>query len=191
MLNKITFRFCLSILTIFAFSEFAFSQTPSKQTAPPAAAVAAAKPKRTVVDFFLLLPNKYVSNLSRAAREKRLKKFGTIDVGNGYLEILPPEEKQPNIYAAIFKRDAGDYVVAIETGTYGNGKKFRYDFLEHDGKTWIDVSKKVLPANFKFSDYGEDGNGCELPRFNRTITCRDAEGKLIYLGWTGKEFVIE
>jgi hypothetical protein len=48
-----------------------------------------------------------------------------------------------------------------------------------------------LPANFGIDKF--QGNySCELPRFNRTINCRDSDqGKLTYLGWTGKEFVIE
>lgn len=186
MVKKIYFSVLLAALLCTSGLQFSFAQT-AKQTPQ----TAAAKPKRNVVDFFKILPNKYVGNLSLAVRQKRLKDFGTTDIPKGYLEIIGQDEKQPSVYVAIFKKDDGDYLVTTAFGTYAENAKYSYYLLEYDGKKWTDVSKKVLPANFKFSDYG-DYYGCQLPRFDRTINCRNQDdGGLVYLGWTGKEFVIE
>jgi hypothetical protein len=155
-----------------------------------------AKPKkadktpRNVVDFYLILPNKYAGNFSPATRQKYLKENGTIDTANGYLEVFSPKENEPRIYVAIFKRDEGGYLVSVASGSFASEKPFRYYFLDYDGKNWTEVSKKVLPPNFNFADYGLF-YPCELPRFNRTISCRNSAGQLTYLGWTGKDFVIE
>lgn len=155
-----------------------------------------AKTPRTVVEFFNLLPNKYVNNYSPATRSKFLKKNGgTTDLANGYLEIFGNLDSEKNIYVAVFKKDAGGYIVAVSSGSYSSGKVSEYHFLEYNNQKWTDVSKQVLPANFKIADFYDAENNnfypCELPRYNRTINCRDKDSKLTYLGWTGSEFVIE
>lgn len=190
----------LTAAFIFVFAALANAQTkpePAKTSPLPAAATtAASKAPRNVVDYFLLLPNKYALNMTRAKREKALKAEGaTTDTSNGYLEIVSQTGDTANIYVGIFKKDGGGYLVTTATGTYGKNKLFTYRFLEYDGKNFTDVSKKVLPADFKLADYynGESNEyPCELPRFNRTFTCRKpADGEMVYLGWTGKDFVIE
>lgn len=184
--------------TFLIFALFIIALAPvfvvKAQTAKVAKVSAVTKTPRTVVDFFMLLPNKYVNNYSAAARQKQLKN-GTTDAANGYLEVFGQSDAEKNIYIAIFKKDAGGYLVTVAAGNYASAKVSDYYFLEYNNQKWTDVSKQVLPADFKVADfYDKEANNiypCELPRYNRTINCRDKDSKLTYLGWTGSEFVIE
>jgi hypothetical protein len=176
MLKK--FCFLLSILLIVGGAAFGQKTKPQTNDKKP----------RNVVDFLLLLPKNYVGNYTVANRQKFLKENGTTDTANGYLELTGTRENDSFVVVAIFKKDDGNYLVTTSVSG-ANGQKFY--FLDHDGKKFTDATKKVLPANFGINKFHE-GYNCELPRFNRTINCRDSsEGKLTYLGWTGKEFVIE
>lgn len=170
--------FLILVLLFAASATFAQEQKPK---APPTD-----KKKRTVVDFLLLLPKNYVGNYTVSARQKFLKESGTIDTSNGYLEFSGMEENDSFVTAAIFKKDDGSYLVTTSVSG-ANGQKVY--FLDYDGKKFVDAAKKVLPADFGISKLKT--YTCELPRYNRTINCRDNDGKLTYLGWTGKEFVIE
>lgn len=171
----------LSIL-LFACGAAVFGQkTKSTPQASP-------KKPRNVVDFLMLLPKNYVGNYTIAKRQKSLKEFGTTDTANGYAEFSGADQDDPFVAIAIFKKDDGEYLV---TTSFWSGNEQKFHFLEYDGKKFADVSKKVLPANFGMEKFKE-GFTCQLPRYNRTINCRDSDqGKLTYLGWTGKEFVIE
>jgi hypothetical protein len=188
-------RFCLQFVCVAVFvscaAVFAAAQPTPKKSPGKKPVTIAVKQPRNVVDFYLLLPDKYVGNYSRAVRQKKLKDFGTTDTQNGYLEILAQRENDANIYVAIFKRDAGSYLITTASGKWSDTGLYKYNFFEYDGKTFKDVTKQVLPEGFKFSDYGTEGYVCALPRFDRTMNCRNAEGKITYLGWTGKDFVIE
>lgn len=171
---------CFSLVIVLFFGISVFGQ----QTKAPRAAN---KKPRTVVDFLLLLPKNYVGNYTISARQKFLKQNGTTDAANGYLEFGGAGENDAFVVAAIFKKDDGDYL--ITTAISGAGAQKLY-FLDYDGKKFVNAAKRVLPADFGAEKINGDYN-CELPRYNRTINCRDAAGKLTYLGWTGKEFVIE
>lgn len=183
MLKKICLL--LSILVFACGASVAFGQK-TKSAAKTTSKTADKKP-RNVVDFLMLLPNNYVGNYAVAKRQKFLKQNGTTDTANGYLEFIGVADNEPFVTVAIFKKDDGEYLV---TTSFWSGEAQKLYFLEYDGKKFTDASKKVLPAEFgmeKLKSYT-----CELPRYNRTINCRDSEqGKLTYLGWTGKEFVIE
>lgn len=173
-------KFCFSLfILLLAGSAFVYGQKTKPQTAE--------KKPRTVVDFLLLLPKNYIGNYSVANRQKYLKDSGTTDSANGYLNFAGTRENDPFVVVAIFKKDDGNYL--ITTAVSGSDKQ-KYYFLDYDGKKFTDAAKRVLPAEFGINKFNE-GYTCELPRFNRTINCRDNDGKLTYLGWTGKEFVIE
>lgn len=183
--------------SIFAFFIIALAPvfvTKAQTAKATKVSASTAKTPRTVVDFYTLLPARYLNNLSATARQKYLKN-GTTDLANGYLEIFGQGDAEKNIYVAIFKKDAGGYLVTIAVGNYASAKVSDYYFLEYNNQKWTDVSKQVLPADFKIGDlYDKEMNNfypCELPRYNRTINCRDKDSKLTYLGWTGSEFVIE
>lgn len=188
-------KLILIFALVFSFAVVGAAQTKPKRTKTEPKPIVNKTPKN-VVDFFLLLPNKYAGNYALAKRQKYLKNSDSVtDTANGYLEIFGQTEKEPNIYVAIFKKDAGGYLVTVATGAFDNQKMFNYYFLDYNNNKWSDVSKSVLPADFKFADFYQNGEGnaypCELPRYNRTINCRDKDGKITYLGWTGKDFVIE
>lgn len=171
--------FLLSILLLLGGAS-AFGQKAKPQTND--------KKPRNVVDFLLLLPRNYIGGYTTAARQKYLKETGTIDTANGYLNFAGDRENDPFVTMAIFKKDDGNYLITTSVSG-ANGQT--YYFLDYDGKKFTDAARRVLPAEFGISKF-HDGYNCELPRFNRTINCRDSnEGKLTYLGWTGKEFVIE
>ena len=172
-------NFCLSLSILLLIGSTAFGQKAKPQTTD--------KKPRTVVDFLLLLPKNYIGNYTVAGRQKYLKDTGTIDAANGYLSFAGDRENDPFVVVAIFKKDDGNYLI---TTAVSGADQQKYYFLDYDGKKFVDATKRVLPAEFGTNKFNE-GYSCELPRYNRTINCRDNDGKLTYLGWTGKEFVIE
>lgn len=173
-------KFCLLLfILLLGSAATAFGQKAKPQ--------ASDKKPRNVVDFLLLLPKNYIGNYTIASRQKYLKETGTTDTANGYLDFAGDRENDQFVVVAIFKKDDGNYLITTSVSG-ATGQKFY--FLDYDGKKFVDAAKKVLPADFGIKKFHE-GYNCELPRFNRTINCRDNDGKLTYLGWTGKEFVIE
>jgi hypothetical protein len=179
MLKKICFLLCL-LSFVLSGAIFAFGQKTQTQTIE--------KKPRNVVDFLVLLPKNYVGNYTVANRRKHLKENGTTDTANGFAQLGGTGENDSFVTVAIFKKDDASYLVTTSVSG-ANGQRFY--FLDYDGKKFVDAAKRVLPADFGIKKF-HDGYSCELPRFNRTINCRDSnEGKLTYLGWTGKEFVIE
>jgi len=151
-----------------------------------AASAQSANPRRprTVVDYYMLLPNKYFE----ANREERLhwmldpKRGAIVDIPNGYL-FAPGDGAQTDIYACIFKRSNGNYLVAVGYNDKDGVFETFLDFFIYDRGHLQNVTKAVLPVRFNRLLY------YDLPRHGTTIKVTTASGKKLYdLVWTGNIF---
>jgi hypothetical protein len=139
---------------------------------------------RTVVDYYMLLPDKYFE----ANREQRLhwmldlKRGAIVDIPNGYL-FAPGDGAQTDIYACIFKRSNGDHLVAVGYNDKNGVFETFLDFFIYARGRLRNVTKTVLPVRFSKLLY------YDLPRHGTTIRVTNASGKKLYdLVWTGKVF---
>jgi hypothetical protein len=165
-------RIILSILLLGVTSIAAFAQS--------------AEPRhpRTVVDYYMLLPEKYFE----ANREQRLhwmldpERGAIIDIPNGYL-FAPGDGAQTDIYTCIFKRSNGSYLVAVGYNDKDGVFETFLDFFLYDHGRLRNVTQTVLPVRFNKSLY------YDLPRRGTTIPVTNASGKKLYdLVWTGNVF---
>jgi hypothetical protein len=138
----------------------------------------------TVLDYYLLLPEKYFE-----ANEKERVKWmldplrgAIVDVKNGYL-YAPGDGAQTDIYVCLFKKADGNYLIAVKTHP-GDTDEYTYlDFYVFEGGRLLDVTKTVLPLavneEFKY----------ELPRYGTTIHVKNKSGGKIYdLLWASDRF---
>lgn len=168
------------------------------------------KTPRTVEDFYLLLPAKYIQPL--AAMKDRRKLIKTQDIANGYL-YLSGEKAAAGwegwAEIALFKKTNGEYVVGVVDGDCATMCYSGVEFLEYKNGKWTEVTSRVLPeisdemilSRYKKLFPGdteyEQGNppytNYELPRKGTTIRLNANEGgdgnTLLYeLVWTGAKF---
>jgi hypothetical protein len=139
---------------------------------------------RTVVDYYMLLPDKYFE----ADRDQRLhwmldpKRGAIVDIANGYL-FAPGDGAQTDIYTCIFKRSNGRYLVAVGYNDKDGVFETFLDFFIYDHGHLRNVTKAVLPVRFNKLLY------YDLPRHGTIIKVSTASGKKLYdLVWTGNIF---
>ena len=142
---------------------------------------------KTVLDYYLLLPEKYFE-ANKEQRVKWMLDFGRgaiVDIKNGYL-YAPGDGAQTPIYVCLFKRPRGLPLVAVKSHEPDTRAYTHLDFYEYKNGTLVEVQKGVLPVkvneNFKY----------ELPRYGTTIKVTDQRGRKLYsLHWSGRRFVLE
>lgn len=171
------------------------------------------KPPRTVEDFYLLLPAKYIQPL--AAAKDRRKLIKTRDVANGYLYLsgasaMPDWEGWAEI--ALFKKSNGEYVVGVVDGSCATMCYSGIEFLEYQNGKWTEVTSRVLPdisermvlEKYKKlfpedTDYNAENPpylNYELPRKGTTVVVNANEAgadntPLFELIWTGAKFELK
>jgi hypothetical protein len=96
---------------------------------------------KTVVDYYMSIPDEY---LSRDMLPDRKKGISIEDVKNGYLKITGPWEGFAEI--ALFKKSNGDYLIGLTVANCGPGCEQEIHFLENNGGKWTDKTKEVLPT---------------------------------------------
>ena len=172
--TKLVWRVLLSAMVIITAQEFS------------AAAPQPPEPK-TVTDFFLLVPEKYVGyDLSFREGLVRGERRGTvIDLPNGYI-YWNASDNPEEFEFALFKKRNGKYIVAFS---------IPYDsqfpdastlvLLSYDRGTWRNVTKALLPVKYdKTLTYG-------LPRHGRTIQVAGEWGRKRYkLIWANDRFTV-
>jgi hypothetical protein len=142
---------------------------------------------RTVLDYYLLLPEKYFE----ANKEQRVKwmldpgRGAVVDIKNGYI-YAAGDGAQTAIYVCLFKRQHGLPLIAVKSHEPDTSDFTHLDFYEYKNGALVEVKKGVLPVrvdeNFKY----------EMPRYGRTIEVRDQRGRKLYgLYWSGRRFVLE
>jgi hypothetical protein len=139
---------------------------------------------QTVLDYYMLLPDRYFE----ANREQRLhwmldpKRGAIVDIKNGYL-YAPGDGAQTDIYACLFKRSDGRYVIAVNYNDKTGVFESFLDFFIYDHGRLRDVKRSVLPLAFNKRLY------YELPRYGTAIAVSDKTGKKLYdLVWVRNVF---
>lgn len=107
---------------------------------------AQSKQPRTVEDFYLALPAKYIQPLAKVKDRKKLIK--TSDAANGYLYLsgetaMPEWEGWAEI--ALFKKTNGEYLVGVVDGDCATMCYSGVKFLEYKNGKWTEATSKVLP----------------------------------------------
>lgn len=179
-----------------------------------ASAVAAQKKTpRTVEDFYLLLPAKYVQPL--AATKDRRKLIKTLDVANGYLYLsgeTAMNDWEGWAEIALFKKTGGDYVVGVVDGECATMCYSGVEFLEYKNGKWTEITNRILPKisdeivlkryRELFPDSGEYDRenppylNYALPRRGTTVVVNLNEAgadntPLFELIWTGAKFELK
>lgn len=124
---------CLSLVIL-------LSSTAANLTLP----LASQKP-RTILDYYLLMPHRYLQLQgvdSRAARESAIS---IKDVENEYLQI----RQQPGeVHTALtlFKRPEGADILGVETRSCIRGCSSKLTFLLYKNDRWVDITSESMPV---------------------------------------------
>jgi hypothetical protein len=142
----------------------------------------------TVVDYFLLLPQKGFFELEKLERKKWL--YGTqgsvVDIKNDYLR-MQGDGAQGSLQVALFR-----YKAQVLIAVYNEFEDGTLNFLRYDKGKWKDVTKVMLPVPFN--------RRCTytLPRYGTSIRVTrgngfdyEGDGKKLYdLVWAKGRFLI-
>lgn len=155
------------------------------------AAAQTSEPK-TVADFLLLVPDRYMDGYDRGLREELVRgehRGGVIDVPNGYISY-DESDNPAGFEFAIFKKSNGRYLIAYSTGAFGDPELTKelgnwpvLHLLSYEGGKWRDVRQSVLPVAFNKK------HSYLLPRKGKSIAVLDANGRKLYdLVWRNDRF---
>ena len=158
------------------------------------AAAQSPEPK-TVTDFLLLVPERYMVGYDLRLREELLRgdrRGVVVDIPNGYISY--DESDNPSGFEfAIFRKNDGRYLVAYSTGAFHDpelGKELgnwpTLFLLSYEGGgRWRDVTRASLPVAF------DKKLAYKLPRWGRSIEVWDGRGRKLYtLTWRNNRFRI-
>jgi hypothetical protein len=157
------------------------------------AAAQSSEPK-TVADFLLLVPERYMEGYDRRFREEMLRgdrRGVVVDVRNGYISY-DASDNPSGFEFAIFKKSNGNYLVAYSTGAFYDpelGKELgnwpTLFLLSYEGGRWSDVTRETLPVAF------DKKLAYKLPRWGRSIEVWGGRGRKLYtLTWRNDRFRI-
>ncbi|HEV2861449.1 MAG TPA: hypothetical protein VGX48_10615 [Pyrinomonadaceae bacterium] len=158
------------------------------------AAAQSSEPK-TVADFFLLVPGRYMVGYDRRFREELLRgdrRGVVVDIPNGYISY--DESDNPSGFEfAVFRKSNGRHLVAYSTGAFSDPELAKESgnwptlfLLSYEGGRWRDVTKKSLPVAF------DKKLAYKLPRRGRVIEVWDERGRRLYtLTWRNDRFHID
>jgi hypothetical protein len=151
-----------------------------------AGGIAVAAPRsrspRTVVDYYMLLPDEYFEPGDRRSLLKR----GIVDIKNGYLR--PGHDgAQWGLEICLFKRpERGDLIAVNGLEPPDDGWTPWIHFLTYRNGRLVDVTDKTLPRCFN------KRLGYELPRHGTTIKVVTEAGKRVYdLVWAKGRFRVK
>lgn len=138
---------------------------------------------RTVVDYFLALPDRFTGETTREERKRLVSEDSgrliTKDLKNGYLAISG-DGGSPGFVVAIFKKPDGKYLVGVNP-YFEMGEDFF--ILSFENGKWINFTRMVIPGYDPKSHY-------VLPQYGTTIKVQNqAEKDLYELVWKGGQFV--
>lgn len=150
-------------------------------------AVAAPRSKspRTVVDYYMLLPEKHFEDPD-TRRELLHGGSAIVDIRNGYIHTWG-DGAQPALDVCLFKRPNGSYLVAVGNNYPGDPTwEPSLVFYAYQGGRMVDVTATTLPRRFNKS------LGYELPRYGTTIKVVTEAGKRVYdLVWANGRFNVK
>jgi hypothetical protein len=155
------------------------------------AAAQSSEPK-TVADFLLLVPERYMDGYDLRFREEMLRgerRGVVVDIQNGYISY-DASDNPSGFEFAIFRKSNGRYIVAYNSVDDDfdwepeDGATLR--LLSYEGGRWRDVTRVLLPVAL-------DGRlGYTLPRRGRSIEVTGEGGRKLYtLTWARDRFRIK
>lgn len=146
---------------------------------------------KTVADFLLLVPERYMEGYDLRFREEMLRgehRGVVVDIPNGYISY-DASDNPSGFEFAIFRKSNGEYLVAYSTGAFyepevDDGSTLF--LLSYEGGRWRDVTRASLPVAF-------DGKlAYVLPRRGRGIEVWDGQGRRLYtLTWRNDRFRLD
>jgi hypothetical protein len=150
---------------------------------------------KTVADFLLLVPERYMEGYDLRFREEMVRgehRGVVIDIPNGYISY-DASDNPSGFEFAIFRKSNGRYLVAYSTGAFYD-PEFSKELdnwptlllLSYEGGRWRDVTRASLPVAFnKKLAY-------VLPRRGRGIEVWDGRGRRLYtLTWRNDRFRLD
>ena len=154
---------------------------------------AADEKKMTIVDYYLLLPDKTFETPAR----DWLNNATVIDKQNGYMSITG-DGAQPSFEVALFRYRDGRPLPAICEGELEGDDSVTLNFYElgKDGKMRT-APREIFPIGDAWSRGGDDPQPqswyFELPRRGRTVLVRSLKTKKILhkVTWDGERFIEE
>jgi hypothetical protein len=158
------------------------------------AAAQSLEPK-TVADFLLLVPERYMDGYDRRLREELLRgerRGVVVDIRNGYISY-DESDNPAGFEFAIFRKNDGRYLVAYSTGAFNDPEWSKESgnwpilfLLSYEGGgRWRDVTRASLPVAF------DKKLAYTLPRRGRSIEAWDERGRKLYtLTWRNDRFRI-
>jgi hypothetical protein len=158
------------------------SRTASAQSSTP----------KTVADFLLLVPERYMDGYDLRFREEMLRgehRGVVVDIRNGYISY-DASDNPSGFEFAIFKKSNGKYLVAYSDGAFYDpefGKELgnwpTLFLLSYEGGRWRDVTRASLPVAF------DKKLAYMLPRRGRSIEVWGGRGRKLYtLTWRNDRF---
>ncbi|MFL6227264.1 MAG: hypothetical protein ACJ741_00640 [Pyrinomonadaceae bacterium] len=159
-------------------------------TAAGSGTAAAQSPEpKTVADFFLLVPERYMEGYDRRFREEMLRgerRGVVVDIPNGYISY-DASDNPSGFEFAIFRKSNGKYLVAYSTGAFyepevDSGPTLF--LLSYEGGRWRDVTRATLPVGF------DQKLAYKLPRRGRSIEVWGGRGRNRTLTWEHDRFRI-
>jgi len=158
------------------------------------AAAQTSRPK-TVADFFILVPERYMMGYDLRFRQEMLRgehRGVVIDIRNGYISY-DASDNPSGFEFAIFKKSNGNYLVAYSNGAFYDpefGKEVgnlpTFFLLSYEGGRWRDVTRESLPVAFNRK------LAYMLPRRGTSIAAWDEEARKLYtLAWRNDRFRLE
>lgn len=158
------------------------------------AAAQSPEPK-TVADFFLLVPERYMMGYDLRFREEMLRgerRGVVVDIRNGYISY-DASDNPSGFEFAIFRKSNGRYLVAYSNGAFHDqemaeelGNWPTLFLLSYEGGRWRDVTRESLPMAYdKKLPY-------MLPRRGRAIAVWDGRRRKLYtLTWRNDRFRLD
>lgn len=155
------------------------------------AAAQSPEPK-TVADFFLLVPDRYVGSYDLRHRQEMLRgdrRGVVVDIPNGYISY-DASDNPSGFEFAVFRKSNGGYLVAYSTGAFHDqemaeelGNWPTLFLLSYEGGGWRDVTRASLPVAY------DEKLAYMLPRRGRGIAVWDGRGRKLYtLTWRNDRF---
>lgn len=98
----------------------------------------------TILDYYLLLPQRYARYAGGDSAEARRSAIHINDVEHNYLQVRQPDGE---VYTALalFKGDDGSDLIAVENRDCARGCTEEFFLLRYKGGQWMDVTSQQLP----------------------------------------------
>jgi hypothetical protein len=142
---------------------------------------------KTVADFLLLVPERYMDGYDLRFREELLRgerRGVVVDIRNGYISY-DASDNPTGFEFAIFRKSNGRYIVAynlVSDRDWEPGDAPTLILLSYEGGRWRDVTGELLPVAL------DARLGYTLPRRGRSIEVGREGRKLYTLTWRNDRF---